>query len=332
MNSTTELRRGVVLPGALLLSLAAAQPANALLFEPREVDGIGWVLEARDCGIFEHDDARGCDGWERRFNRAGLYPDRHGIERRYHGDPEELRRRLSQRRFAEVWLVSGGGNLFAGIEMGRILRQHQMTVRVPAGMHCASACTVAFMGGFFRFLSPGATYEVHAASVVGDGVDREIVALAERGEFQEIARSERIAARYIARALLTHFQNTLTLPLNRQQPEDNTAFRRWAGQNIPPRPFYTEEHLQQDRRRVQAEGPAAVQDIIMRIERDAMQAAIADLRDLVRHNRLGPRADAALRMVEAMYDVSIRETAVLTRETMLRMGYITEELPTQRRN
>jgi hypothetical protein len=31
-------------------------------------------------------------------------------------------------------------------------------------------------------------------------------------------------------------------------------------------------------------------------------------------------------MLEAMYDVSIKDTASLTRETMLSMGYLTQEL------
>jgi hypothetical protein len=331
MSWTTELRRGRVLLGTLLLCVALAQPAEALLFEELEVDGIGWVLVARDCPMFERDLARGCDEWEESFSGARRYRDRNRNWLHYHGDPEELSRQLSRRGYAEVWLISGGGDLQAGIEMGRVLRQRQMTVRIPAGRRCVSACTVAFMGGYFRFVDPGATYEVHSASWASGGLRRDDRAAAERGDFQAIARFHRIDARITARQLLTHFQNTLIIPLRVQQREDDTMFRRWA-HDLPPRPYYTREQARQDSLRLASEGLAAAQDVVMRIERDMMQEAIADLRELVGSNRLGPRAEPALRMVEAMYDVSIRETAVLTRETMLRMGYITEELPTHRRN
>jgi hypothetical protein len=38
------------------------------------------------------------------------------------------------------------------------------------------------------------------------------------------------------------------------------------------------------------------------------------------------RAGPALNMVETMYTVSIKETQSLSRETMLRMGFLTQEL------
>ena len=72
-----------------------------------------------------------------------------------------------------VWLNSPGGNLFAGMELGRIIRKH------GAGTHiidhrtvlpgqCYSACALAFLGGVSRFIDNAARYGVHRASLPVD--------------------------------------------------------------------------------------------------------------------------------------------------------------------
>jgi hypothetical protein len=61
----------------------------------------------------------------------------------------------------EVWLNSPGGNSRAGVEMGEILRKHQVLTRVRSGDGCASACSTAFLGGVMREVEPGAIYGVH---------------------------------------------------------------------------------------------------------------------------------------------------------------------------
>lgn len=87
---------------------------------------------------------------------------------------------------ADVYLDSPGGNLFAGMQIGRILRkvganthignlvadnEHQFGGRpvpkpVPGG--CYSACALAFLGGQYRFVMEGAEYGVHRfSSAVG---------------------------------------------------------------------------------------------------------------------------------------------------------------------
>lgn len=334
-SSTTDVRRGGAVVAALLLLLAAAEPVAALRFESRQHDDGRRILIVRDCGLFEP--RSGCEEWERGFRVARTYRRLNGGTHRYAGDAAVLNTTLLGARqrgrpYDEVWLYSGGGHLDAGIELGRVLRRHGMTVRVARGASCVSACTVAFMGGLFRFVDEGATYEVHAGSWVSGSLGDRNEALIERGDFAEIAEFYRVDARKTARQLLTHFQNTLIIPLNaRARDEDDRAFGLWA-RTPSPRPFYSERQAVLDRQRIAVEGLAAAQDILMRIERDAMNAAVADLEAMVRANTLGPRAGPALRMVQAMYDVSIMETAVLTRETMLQMGYITQEVPMERRN
>ena len=65
-----------------------------------------------------------------------------------------------------IYLDSPGGNVVAAIELGRIFRQHGLNTYVAAKQanriaQCLSACTLAFIGGKFRYLSDGALYGVH---------------------------------------------------------------------------------------------------------------------------------------------------------------------------
>jgi hypothetical protein len=69
-----------------------------------------------------------------------------------------------------VWLNSPGGNLFAGMQLGRILRQrgawtHIINYRTLRPGECYSACGLAFLGGVRRFSENGARYGVHRASL-----------------------------------------------------------------------------------------------------------------------------------------------------------------------
>jgi hypothetical protein len=83
---------------------------------------------------------------------------------------------------ADVYITSPGGNLFAGMKIGRIIRQYGANthlgklvpdpehkilgrdgVRTVAGK-CYSACTLAFLGGVYRYTSSGSEYGVHRFS------------------------------------------------------------------------------------------------------------------------------------------------------------------------
>ena len=70
-----------------------------------------------------------------------------------------------------VWLNSPGGNLFAGMQLGRILRQrgastHIIDYRTLRPGACYSACAMTFLGGVYRFSGNGARYGVHRASLL----------------------------------------------------------------------------------------------------------------------------------------------------------------------
>jgi len=65
-----------------------------------------------------------------------------------------------------VLFVSPGGNLVAGIEIGRIIRLCNFATGVAPKTRCASACALAWLGGTQRFLSSTSLIGFHAASVV----------------------------------------------------------------------------------------------------------------------------------------------------------------------
>ena len=73
----------------------------------------------------------------------------------------------------QVYLNSPGGNLFAGMELGRLLRKEGFDTTVgkegsakydsqPGG--CYSACVLAYLGGYFRYSKKGSQLGVHRFS------------------------------------------------------------------------------------------------------------------------------------------------------------------------
>jgi hypothetical protein len=71
----------------------------------------------------------------------------------------------------EVWFNSPGGDSYAGVEMGDILRREPLVTRVRSGNGCASACSTAFLGGMMRQVEPGAVYGVHMYTTEINGTD-----------------------------------------------------------------------------------------------------------------------------------------------------------------
>jgi len=80
----------------------------------------------------------------------------------------------------EVWLRSPGGNARVGNQAGLLLRQNNMTTRIPAGWACFSACNFLFMGGAIRHIDQGGLFIVHMFTHTSD---REAIR-------QQVARGE----------------------------------------------------------------------------------------------------------------------------------------------
>ncbi len=106
--------------------------------------------------------------------------------------PRLLEQFLTERKVppgADIELTSRGGNLQAGLEIGEIIRAHNLNTWVLSetpivglssrdtsaslsGLkplsypsYCASACTFAFLGGVQRGVWTGSTYAVHQAAL-----------------------------------------------------------------------------------------------------------------------------------------------------------------------
>ena len=71
---------------------------------------------------------------------------------------------FNKRAYQEVWLCSGGGAVKGGLAIGRALNRARATVKIPNNYFCASACTIAFMGGYARIIEPNARFVTHASS------------------------------------------------------------------------------------------------------------------------------------------------------------------------
>ena len=63
---------------------------------------------------------------------------------------------------ALVVFRSPGGNLIAGIEIGKAIHLKGFSTGVPDGVECASACALAWLGGRVRFMSETARVGFHA--------------------------------------------------------------------------------------------------------------------------------------------------------------------------
>ena len=96
-----------------------------------------------------------------------------------------------------VWLNSPGGNLYAGMQLGRSIRRHGASTHIIDSStllpgECYSACSLAFLGGVFRFASNGARYGVHRASMTAGPDLAEHLTAAVAGYMREMGVDARL--------------------------------------------------------------------------------------------------------------------------------------------
>jgi hypothetical protein len=85
------------------------------------------------------------------------------------GDHIKFRTQVGRLTNALVVFNSGGGNLLAGIEIGKTIRLKSFATAVLNGWGCASACAFAWLGGSPRFMERGAQIGFHAAYIESEG-------------------------------------------------------------------------------------------------------------------------------------------------------------------
>jgi hypothetical protein len=69
---------------------------------------------------------------------------------------------------SEIWLRSPGGDARTGNQAGRLIRQHGLSTRIPAGWACAGSCAFVFLGGISRSVEPGGLYIVQMFTFTGN--------------------------------------------------------------------------------------------------------------------------------------------------------------------
>jgi hypothetical protein len=88
-------------------------------------------------------------------------------------DEEAFTDKVLRLREAVVVFDSVGGNLVAGIEIGKAIRLKGFNTLVLNDRLCASACALAWLGGKKRWAAPRAKIAVHAAWMFRDGKKQE---------------------------------------------------------------------------------------------------------------------------------------------------------------
>lgn len=84
-------------------------------------------------------------------------------------DAIEFMRKTSKIKDAVVVLRSPGGNLLAGLQIGRTVRQRGYPTLIPALSNCSSACALAWLGGTPRFMEQNSLIGFHAAYFMKGG-------------------------------------------------------------------------------------------------------------------------------------------------------------------
>lgn len=89
------------------------------------------------------------------------------------GDGDTFAEKVLRLKEAVVVFNSPGGNLVAGLEIGRAIRLKGFDTFVADGMVCASACGLAWLGGKTLLAGPRAQIGFHAAWAMEGGQKRE---------------------------------------------------------------------------------------------------------------------------------------------------------------
>ncbi len=155
-------RDGGRLPFAAAAGAAAAAiVAVGLLVWDRAVPALGemWTIYTGDTVLNALTVTVGPDG--RTLYVAGSY----GI-----GSEAAVRSALERNKGIRTVVLAGpGGRASVGFDLYRMFQERKLATRVEGG--CASACTIAFLGGVERSISPGGRLGFHRASFPGMAED-----------------------------------------------------------------------------------------------------------------------------------------------------------------
>ena len=146
-----------VLRLATLAAAAAALAGIVALAQDRAVPAVAelWAIYGGDRELGDLSVTVSADGTT--LNVAGSY----GM-----GSEDAVRRALLQNRSIRRVVLSGpGGRIGAAYEINRLIHARRLATHVDTG--CASACTIAFLGGVERSISPNGRLGFHQGSFPG---------------------------------------------------------------------------------------------------------------------------------------------------------------------
>ena len=78
---------------------------------------------------------------------------------------DDAQRALGRRVELRVDAGTHGGEVFAAMEIGRLLRREAASIHVARGAECSSACVFVLMGATARSVAPGARVGIHRPSL-----------------------------------------------------------------------------------------------------------------------------------------------------------------------
>ena len=111
---------------------------------------------------------------------GAIGPDRlrlvQAVVRRRDGAQRSMHRDVA----VHVDVDSEGGQVFAAMEIGRILRSEKASISVEKGASCNSACVFVLMGATRRSVARGARVGIHRPSIGEAGGDANIDAIADQ--------------------------------------------------------------------------------------------------------------------------------------------------------
>jgi hypothetical protein len=84
-------------------------------------------------------------------------------------DSIEFMRKTENVEQATVFLQSSGGDVAAGLSIGKTIRSRGFATAVPPSVQCISACALAWLGGTERFMAENARIGFHEAYIMMGG-------------------------------------------------------------------------------------------------------------------------------------------------------------------
>ena len=159
-------RSAVALCGALLLAVSCGAPATASKSHPRASAASTsrwWKLDCGDARRASERDPSACVFTVKlrgAIDASRLQLLRHAVARR-----DAARSALQRNVELRIDADTPGGEVFAAMEIGRILREQRASIRVGDGASCISSCVLLLMGAVERRIGATARVGIHRPSL-----------------------------------------------------------------------------------------------------------------------------------------------------------------------